>query len=69
MRNGPNTKNTLDLPVQSNVRVWREKDGWKGPFKLLHTDGETCTVNMPYGPANFRSTVVKPYLTGKNKGE
>jgi hypothetical protein len=27
MRNGPNTKNTLDLPLQSDVRVWREKEG------------------------------------------
>jgi hypothetical protein len=26
MRNGPNTKNTLDLPFQSDVRVWREKE-------------------------------------------
>jgi hypothetical protein len=22
-----------------------------------------CTINMPHGPANFRSTVVKPYYT------
>jgi hypothetical protein len=27
MRNGPDTKNTLDLPLQSDVRVWREKEG------------------------------------------
>ena len=25
-------------------------------------DGETCTIQMPYGPTNFRSTVVKPYF-------
>jgi hypothetical protein len=61
MRNGPNTKPTLDLPINSDVRVWREKGGWKGPYKLLATNGETCTVAMPHGPANFRSTVVKPY--------
>ena len=63
MRNGPDTKITLDLPLQSDVRVWREKEGWKGPYKLIAIDGETCTVNMPRGPAKFRSTVVKPYLT------
>jgi hypothetical protein len=63
MRNGPNTKITLDLPLQSDVRVWREKEGWKGPYKLIAIDGETCTVDMPRGPAKFRSTVVKPYLT------
>jgi hypothetical protein len=27
IRNGPNTKNTLDLPLQSDVCVWREKEG------------------------------------------
>jgi hypothetical protein len=63
MRNGPDTKITLDLPLQSDVRVWREKDGWQGPYKLLATEGETCTINMPYRPTKFRSTVVKPYLT------
>jgi hypothetical protein len=63
MRNGPNTKPTLDLPIDSDVHIWREKGGWKGPYKLLATDGETYTVAMPHGPANFRSMVVKPYYT------
>jgi hypothetical protein len=27
IRNGLNTKNTLDLPLQSDVRVWRKKEG------------------------------------------
>jgi len=31
MRNGPNTLTTLNLPLQSKVRVWREKGGWLGP--------------------------------------
>ena len=61
MRNGPNTSSILNLPIQSDVRVWREKDGWTGPFKLLTVNGETCTIQMPYGAANFRTTVVKPY--------
>jgi hypothetical protein len=38
MRNSPDTKVTLDLPLQSDVQVWREKEGWKGPYKLLATD-------------------------------
>jgi len=63
IRNGPNTKITLDLPLQSDVRVWREKEGWKGPYKLIAIDRETYTVDMPRGPTKFRSTVVKPYLT------
>jgi hypothetical protein len=63
MRNGPNTMATLDLPLQSDVRVWRENGGWDGPYKLLSIDGETCTIDMPHGPTKFRSTVVKPYYT------
>ncbi|KAK6211233.1 hypothetical protein QIS74_10497 [Colletotrichum tabaci] len=61
-RNGPDTSPTLDLPLQSEVRVWREKKGWQGPFRLIAVDGETCTLEMPRGPRSFRSTVVKPYL-------
>ncbi len=67
MRNGPDMIHTLNLPLQSDVRVWREKDGWNGPFKLLAIDGHTCTIQMPYGPAQFRSTVVKPYYNEENK--
>jgi hypothetical protein len=61
MRNGPNTMAAVDLPLQSDVRVWRENKGWKGPYKLLATNGETCTIDMQHGLTNFRSTVVKPY--------
>jgi hypothetical protein len=63
MRNGPDTKKTLDLPLQSDVRVWRKKEGWTGPYKLLATKEETCTIDMPQGPAKFRLTAVKLYFT------
>jgi hypothetical protein len=61
MRNGPSIKVILNLPFQSDVRVWREKDRWIGLFKFLVTDGETCTIDMSYKPTNFRSIVVKLY--------
>ncbi|KAF5503979.1 hypothetical protein CGCF413_v004518 [Colletotrichum fructicola] len=60
-RNGPDTQPTLNLPLQSQVRVWREKKGWQGPFRLLATDGENCTIDHPRGPRIFRSTMVKPF--------
>jgi hypothetical protein len=63
IRNGPDTKNTLDLPLQSDVHVWREKKEWTGPYKLIVTEGETCTIDMSQGPVKFRSTVVRLYLT------
>jgi hypothetical protein len=60
-RNGPNTSRTTQLPVGSLVRVWREKNGWQGPYKLLATNDEDCTIETDRGQATFRSTVVKPY--------
>ena len=44
--NSPNTKITLDLPLQLNVHMWREKEGWKGLYKLIAINGEIYTVNM-----------------------
>ncbi|KAI1001416.1 hypothetical protein K3495_g6784 [Podosphaera aphanis] len=67
-RNGPSTTEIHKLPLNSLVLVWREANSghlgkWDGPFKLLNVDAETCTINMPSGPTQFRSTSVKPYLT------
>jgi hypothetical protein len=61
MRNGPSTLETLNLPLQAEVKVWRENLGWKGPFVLLARDGETCTVDVDGKATNFRTVVVKPY--------
>jgi hypothetical protein len=45
------------------MRIWREKDGWISLFKLFIINGETCTIDMPYGLTNFRLTVIKLYYT------
>ena len=63
IRNSPNTKPTLDLPINSDIYIWREKGGWKGPYKLLVTNSKTYTVIMLYGPINFCLIVIKPYYT------
>ncbi|KAI1680203.1 hypothetical protein KJE20_10843 [Pyrenophora tritici-repentis] len=60
-RNGPATADMLALPLQSEVLVWRESDGWNGPYKIASIDGHNVTVDMVNGPTTFRSTVVKPY--------
>lgn len=60
-RNGPTTSDTLALPLQSEVVVWRESDGWKGPYKIIGIEGHNITVDMVNDPTTFRSTVVKPY--------
>lgn len=61
-RNGPSVEDVLALPLQSEVLVWREKDGWQGPYKVISTQGHDVTVDMVNGPTTFRSTIVKPYL-------
>ncbi|SLM40545.1 hypothetical protein SS1G_12712 [Lasallia pustulata] len=67
-RNGPSVSILHDLPLNLDVLVWREGNAgrsgrWTGLFKLLGIDGETCKVELPSGPTDFRSTTVKPYLT------
>ncbi|KAK1916420.1 hypothetical protein P3342_004239 [Pyrenophora teres f. teres] len=60
-RNGPTTGDVLALPLQSEVLVWRESDGWNGPYKIISVDSHNVTVDMINGPTTFQSTVVKPY--------
>ncbi|SLM40538.1 hypothetical protein LPUS_11357 [Lasallia pustulata] len=48
--------------------IWQECNAgqsgkWTGLFKLLGIDGETCKMELPSGPTDFRSTTVKQYLT------
>ena len=68
-RNGPTTESLHDLPLNSNVLVWREDSGWKGPFKLIGITGETCKVLLPSGPTDFRSTVVKPFYQEQDRDQ
>ena len=46
IHNSPDTKITLDLPLQLDIHVWRKKEGWKRLYKLITINGETYTVNM-----------------------
>jgi len=62
-RNGPNVSETIRLPIDSDVKVWREKGGWSGPFKLISVDGKRCIVDTTSGPKQFRTNVVKPYYS------
>ena len=65
-RNGPNTTPVHNLPLNSEVLVWRESGNWTGPYRLLAVEDETCCVQLPSGPTNFRSTSVKPYFRPEN---
>ena len=52
-RNGPQSDAILDTPISSDVLVWREGKGWKGPYQLLATDDQACTVKLSSGPITF----------------
>ena len=65
--NGPKTTAIHNLPLNSPILVWREgltgqPSYWSGPYNLLSTENETCTIQLPHRPTNFHSTVVKLYL-------
>jgi hypothetical protein len=42
--NGPDTTSVHDLPLNSEVLIWRENGKWTGPCHLLAMEGETCRV-------------------------
>lgn len=42
--------------------VWRvHKNKWNDPSKPISIEDETCTVELPSGPQDFRSTMVKVF--------
>ncbi|RKF75009.1 hypothetical protein GcM3_086029, partial [Golovinomyces cichoracearum] len=75
MRNGPITSAIRDLPLQSQVLVWREgisgkKGSWEGPHLLVGIDENTCIVQFHQNSdklSSFRITSVKPYLSSPNR--
>ena len=65
--NGPSTTAVHDLPINSPVLVYQERNvgqsgEWKGPYNLLSIQGESVIIELPYGPTKFRSTSIKPYF-------
>jgi len=71
-RNGPHVDAIHDLPINSPILVWREgnigKSGhWSGLYTLIAIKGESCVIDLPYGPTTFHSTSVKPYYTGNTE--
>ncbi len=66
-RNGPDMHTIHTTPIGTHVLVYRtHKDKWEGPYTLLDRTGETCTLLLPDGPKQFRTTVVKPFHTDES---
>ncbi len=65
-RNGPIIISIHDLPLNSDVLVWRDnlnqRDKWTGSFKLLDIENETCKIALSSESIDFRSTVIKSFL-------
>ena len=71
-RNGPSIYDVNNLTINSDVLVWREGNigqpgSWKGPYKLIAVNGESCILALPHGNTTFRATSVKPYLIPNDK--
>jgi hypothetical protein len=62
-RNRPNTTATIELPLQSSVKVWREGRGWTGPHTLLaFSDNQAAAVvDVDSRQATFQIIAVQPY--------
>jgi hypothetical protein len=60
-QNGPSMHDVHNLPLDSAVVVWREKCGWKEPYKLKLIQGQDAIVDIENRPVTFRCTQTKPY--------
>jgi len=67
--NGPNTTPVHNLPLNSEVLIWRKSGNWNGPYCLLAVENETCCVQLLSGPTSFRSMSVKPYFRPEDNHE
>ncbi len=57
-QNGPDTTLLHNLPLNSEVLVWRQGNTgqsgkWTGPYTLLALEGETCKVQLPSRSTSF----------------
>jgi hypothetical protein len=69
IRNGPDPAaySLMDLPLQNEMRVWRENGGWQGPFRVVAHDGQNVTLELFNGPVIFRFTMVVLYHKSFNQ--
>jgi hypothetical protein len=68
-RNGPDpaARDPMKLPLQSEMRVWRENKKWQSPYKMLAHKGHNVILELPNGPISFRSIMVASYFRGDDQ--
>ncbi|CAE7221385.1 hypothetical protein PTTW11_11413 [Pyrenophora teres f. teres] len=72
-RNGPTTGDVLALPLQSEVLVWRESDGWNGPYKIIspyyRPDHLWTDPDAPHAPPTDNKDKPEVYITKKEEAD
>lgn len=67
MRNGPATFHLKDLPLNSEVVVYREKEGWDQTSRcLVSLEGEIAMIDINGNVKPFRSISVRPFIWDSN---
>jgi hypothetical protein len=61
-----NTTLVYNLPLNSEVLVWRKSGNWTGPYHLLAVENETYYIQLPSGLTSFRSMSIKPYFQSED---
>ena len=55
-----------NLPLNSEVLIWRKSSNWTRPYYLLAVKNKTCCIQLLSGLTSFKSIFVKPYFWPKN---
>jgi hypothetical protein len=68
IRNGPDPAaySPMDLPLQSEMRFWRENGCWQGSFRVVAHDGQNVVLERFNGPATFQFTIITQYYRSFN---
>ena len=61
-RNRLNITLVHDLPLNSEVLIWRKSGKWTRPYCLLAVENEMCCVQLPSGLTSFKSISINPYF-------
>ena len=71
-KNGSIVNHLHDLPINSEILVWRKNNAdksrnWTDPFKILGMKKKTCKIAMFYEIIDFRNTVIKLFFRNESK--
>jgi hypothetical protein len=55
-----------NLPLNSEVLIWRESNKWTRPYCLLAVKNEMYCVQLLSNLTSFKSTSIKPYFWPKD---